>query len=272
MWVSARSADALGLEPDDLVGMSGVRPRPPRRPRRPSPSASFLLVDGAASTAAAPIDVRLRHADGTYRWFESSGSNQLADPSIRGLVISLRDITDRRAAEAALRMSEERNRSIVEAAADAIISVDAKGIIQSFNRAAELIFATTAADAIGRYYDRFLPEDSLADRAQRARGRARRPADRHDRAPRFRRTLRRARRGLGGPGRRDALLHRRGARHQRSARDGTGAADRGVVRRAHRTPESAHAARPRPRTRSKTRAAPTTSSAWCSSTSTGSSS
>ena len=96
-----------------------------------------------------PIELRLRRADGTYRWFEGSGNNQLADPSIRGLVVSLRDITDRRAAETALRMSEERNRSIVEAAADAIISVDNEGIIQTFNRAAEHIFATCAADAIG---------------------------------------------------------------------------------------------------------------------------
>jgi diguanylate cyclase (GGDEF)-like protein/PAS domain S-box-containing protein len=109
----------------------------------------------------APIDLRLRRADGTYGWYESSGSNQLADPSIRGLVISLRDITDRRASEAALRMSEELNRSIVETAADAIISVDNAGFIQSFNRAAEDIFETTAADAIGSYYGRFIHEDSL---------------------------------------------------------------------------------------------------------------
>src|SRR5450755_100662 len=59
-------------------------------------------------------------------------------------------------------MSEERNRSIVEAAADAIISVDNEGIIQTFNRAAEHIFATCAADAIGLYYGHFLPAESLA--------------------------------------------------------------------------------------------------------------
>ncbi len=103
----------------------------------------------------------MRTADGPYRWFECSGNNQIADPSIRGLVVSLRDSTDRREAETALRFSEQRNRSIVEAAADAIISVNTHGIIETFNRAAEHIFETRAVDAIGEYYRRFLPEDSL---------------------------------------------------------------------------------------------------------------
>ena len=155
-----RSAAELGIEPDDLVGVSAfdvihpddrpeIAQRLDRHARRPE-----RRLGTARHTAAPEATARI------------AGSRRVAAtnspiPSIRGLVISLRDTTDRRAADIALRMSEERNRSIVEAAADAIISVDTNGIIQSFNRAAEHIFATRAGDAIGQYYNRFLPEDSL---------------------------------------------------------------------------------------------------------------
>jgi diguanylate cyclase (GGDEF)-like protein/PAS domain S-box-containing protein len=160
-WVSGAVREALDIDPDDLVGVSAFDlVHPDDHANVVTRLLSFVAqTDGKAP----PIELRLRlrRADGTYRWFDCRSKNQLDDPSIRGLVISLRDSTDRRAAETALRISEERNRSIVEAAADAIFSVDAEGIIESFNRAAEHIFATRAVDAIGVSYTRFLPADSL---------------------------------------------------------------------------------------------------------------
>jgi len=157
-WVSSAVRTALGLEPDDLIGRSGFDII---HPDDVTYAATRLLRFVDDKSVAPPIEIRVRHADGSYRWFECSGNNQIDDPEIRGLVVSLRDSTERRSAEAALRMSEQRNRSIVETAADAIISVDPYGMIQSFNRSAEVIFATRAVDAIGEYYGRFLPEDSL---------------------------------------------------------------------------------------------------------------
>jgi diguanylate cyclase (GGDEF)-like protein/PAS domain S-box-containing protein len=48
------------------------------------------------------VDVRLRRADGDYRWFEVGVSNRLDDPSVGGLVCNMRDITERREVEAQL--------------------------------------------------------------------------------------------------------------------------------------------------------------------------
>jgi diguanylate cyclase (GGDEF)-like protein/PAS domain S-box-containing protein len=50
----------------------------------------------------ARAEVRLRHADGTLRWGDLSLINRLADPSVQGIVVNLRDITERKRNEANL--------------------------------------------------------------------------------------------------------------------------------------------------------------------------
>jgi diguanylate cyclase (GGDEF)-like protein/PAS domain S-box-containing protein len=49
-----------------------------------------------------PVEVRLRHRDGTWRWMAISLSNRLHDPSVGGFVANAYDITERKAAEADL--------------------------------------------------------------------------------------------------------------------------------------------------------------------------
>src|SRR5215471_9746658 len=79
-----------------------------------------------------PYDIkqRLRRFDGVYRWFEVRGF-PLRDPDGRILnwCVLLTDIDDRQRAEQELRDSEERHRVVVEAASDAVISMDENGAI-----------------------------------------------------------------------------------------------------------------------------------------------
>jgi two-component system, LuxR family, sensor kinase FixL len=55
------------------------------------------------------------------------------------------------------RESAEKYRAIVDTAFDAIITSDKHGIIQSFNRAAELIFGYSSAEAVGRPVAMLMP-------------------------------------------------------------------------------------------------------------------
>lgn len=63
---------------------------------------------------AEPLEVRLLHANGSYRTFELIANNRLDDPVIGGVVINARDVTDRVHAEIELRL---REREVIELAA-----------------------------------------------------------------------------------------------------------------------------------------------------------
>jgi PAS domain S-box-containing protein/putative nucleotidyltransferase with HDIG domain len=51
---------------------------------------------------------RLRHRDGSWRWIEAHDRNLVADPAVQGIVVNFRDISERKAAEAALQEANAR--------------------------------------------------------------------------------------------------------------------------------------------------------------------
>ena len=84
-----------------------------------------------------PIELRFHHKDGMWRIVEILGNNLLEYPAVKGIVLNVRDITERKQAEAALRESEDRNRDLVENSQDLICTHDLNGQILSFNPSAE---------------------------------------------------------------------------------------------------------------------------------------
>jgi PAS domain S-box-containing protein len=70
----------------------------------------------------------------------------------------VRDITDRKRAEEELRQAEERMRSVVNHVIDGIITIDERGLIESFNPAAEQLFGYARAEVIGQNVKMLMPE------------------------------------------------------------------------------------------------------------------
>ncbi|MEO8394660.1 MAG: PAS domain S-box protein, partial [Chloroflexota bacterium] len=70
------------------------------------------------------VEVRLRHADGSWRIQDATITNLLDHPAIQGIVVNSRDITDRRRKENALLESEARFKAITEALPIAVVITD----------------------------------------------------------------------------------------------------------------------------------------------------
>ncbi|HEV7525499.1 MAG TPA: EAL domain-containing protein [Acidimicrobiia bacterium] len=156
-WVSPAVEAILGHCAEEMVGKCAVDLVHPDDAQ--SVIERFLVV--TQDTSAIPtVELRLRKSSGEYRWFQCSIANRLDDPDVRGIVMSMHDIDARRRSEDALRISEMRMRTILETAADAIITSDDAGTILEFNQAAERIFKLAAIDVIGTAYKDLLAAPS----------------------------------------------------------------------------------------------------------------
>jgi PAS domain S-box-containing protein len=73
-------------------------------------------------------------------------------------ISQIEDVTERKRAEAALRLSEAKFSAIISVAADAIISVDADQRITIFNEGAEHIFGYSKSEMLGAPLETLIPE------------------------------------------------------------------------------------------------------------------
>lgn len=104
---------------------------------------------------------RLRHADGSWIWLETVVTNALANPAIQGLVLCSRPVGERRAAEEAVLVGEERYRDLFEKATDSLFTFNADGTFTSANRACGSLLGVPAEELIGQSVFDFLDDEEL---------------------------------------------------------------------------------------------------------------
>ncbi|MEJ2066794.1 MAG: PAS domain S-box protein, partial [Deltaproteobacteria bacterium] len=105
----------------------------------------------ASDSGTCLLEYRFRHKDGQYRWL-SDLFTVVRDAQGRPLYLvgNVRDITERKRADEALRASEERFRTIFEAARDFIFLKDRDSKFTAVNPAMEQIYGVPASRLIGK--------------------------------------------------------------------------------------------------------------------------
>ena len=142
-------ADLLGRSPEDLVHPDDV-------PALAEAIESCL--HGVQETPA--FELRLRHRNGNWHDFEVIGTNLLEEPSVRGIVFNSREITARKAAQTALRESEERFRAVWEATSEAMALADPDGIVLAVNPAFCALYELTPEQVVGQSFAVIFPEET----------------------------------------------------------------------------------------------------------------
>ena len=157
LFASHSTERLLGFRPAELVGRSSSeRVHPDDIPRVQSALADIVTRPGTPLA----LGLRWRHKDGSWRSIDAVAVNRLAEPAVGAIVVNFRDVSERRQAEAALRESEERYRTLVEGVRDVIFALSPEGTITSLNPAFETITGWRRDEWVGRPFEQLVhPED-----------------------------------------------------------------------------------------------------------------
>ncbi len=148
----------IGYPKEELIGKSFLEVG--LLQKKDIPRAAKLLGRNVVGQRTGPDVFDLKRRDGDRVSVEISTFPVKIENQTLVLGIA-RDISGRIKAEAAVRESEERFRSIAETAADAIVFMDHAGYVRYWNKAAKYIFGYTSDEVIGKKVDLIIQEEDL---------------------------------------------------------------------------------------------------------------
>jgi two-component system, cell cycle sensor histidine kinase and response regulator CckA len=103
-YITPAAARVLGWHPESMLGQSVFESVHPEDVDLANARfAEAMKLHGHPVTA----QVRLQHADGTWRTVDGIGVNRLQDPLVKAVVVNVRDVTDRLRLEEQLRQSQK---------------------------------------------------------------------------------------------------------------------------------------------------------------------
>jgi PAS domain S-box-containing protein len=139
LYVNPAHEAVCGFKPDELVGRNAFDLLHPDDVQRLVPVLAEALQ---TSVREATVEYRLRHKDGSWHAFEGMGLNLLDDPDVAGILITGRDITARKRAEA-------EQAALFEIAKDVAGVVDLNEILK---RVHQRVATLLPCDRIVTYY------------------------------------------------------------------------------------------------------------------------
>jgi PAS domain S-box-containing protein len=152
--------EMTGLPAADVLGQPALELFPHLREQ----GVDALFRRALSGEMVTSFDIHFRiPQNGRTGWVSARyGPHRNAAGRIEGVVGLVREITDRRRVEDALRVSEARHRALAESVSDALLSIDEAGRIGFVNRTAERLFGYAQTELQGREITMLMPESLRA--------------------------------------------------------------------------------------------------------------
>ncbi len=157
-FVSGSYRQLLGYDKDELLGKTVFEVVF----EEDLPEVAARFQKAIATGESDSVEYRAVKKDGTIIWLETLG-NFLTDNNglVNGAIFSLRDITDRKRFEEALRESEQKYRNITDNITDVVWIADMNFTVTYASPSAERVFGETVEEHMQKTMDQKYPPQSL---------------------------------------------------------------------------------------------------------------
>ena len=114
----------------------------------------------AAINNGTPYDLELPFitAKGRHLWIQTQVFAEMQHCKAVRIYVTFQDITERKQTALILQESEQHTKAILDNMLDGVITINANGLIDSFNKAASHIFGYVAEEVLGRNVSILMPE------------------------------------------------------------------------------------------------------------------
>ena len=155
IYVNPKFTELTGYSEDEVVGKN---PRILKPDKKSETDYKFLWKKISEGKTWRGEFINKKKNGDLYWEFASISPIKDDKGDITSFIKVAEDITEKKRIENELKDSEERTRTIINTLVDAVITINEKGMIESFNPAAEAVFKYDKEEVIGKNVNILMPE------------------------------------------------------------------------------------------------------------------
>jgi PAS domain S-box-containing protein len=154
-YMSPSSTTIIGIPPEEFIGRDAFEFVHPDDAERTLASIKKLASEDRVTVPS----YRARNQRNEWRWVETVLTNMIDNPSINGIVVNSRDITDKVEQEEKILHSEQRFKALVQEGSDLIGILDAAGNYIYISPTSTSVLGITPEEFMGRNAFEFIHPD-----------------------------------------------------------------------------------------------------------------